>query len=83
MASVTRSNVVSYGLPTRSFEVSEFMIGLAKTKARAGEVSQSVRALTQDDMYHLHKICIAKKGLSDAERRAGVVRYVSLPASPA
>ncbi|KAG1803881.1 uncharacterized protein HD556DRAFT_1484503 [Suillus plorans] len=41
------------GLPTRSRAVSEFMIGLEKTKARQGEVSQSARALLLDDTVFL------------------------------
>jgi hypothetical protein len=52
------------------------MIGLKKTKARQGEISQSARALTLDDMHRLHNYCMTRPGLDDAERRRGIVRYV-------
>jgi hypothetical protein len=66
----------SHGLPTRSRTVSEFMIGLEKTKARAGEVSQSARALSLEDMHRLHDFCFDPK-LTDAQKRWGAIRYVS------
>ncbi|KAG2047481.1 hypothetical protein BDR06DRAFT_1030837 [Suillus hirtellus] len=50
--------LVSSGLLTRSHAVSEFMIGLEKTKARQGEVSQSAWALLLDDVHHLHNYCM-------------------------
>jgi hypothetical protein len=53
------------------------MIGLEKTKAAAGETSQSARALTLEDMQNLHHLCLEKAGLSATEHRWGVVRYVS------
>ncbi|KAJ7123824.1 hypothetical protein C8R43DRAFT_899359 [Mycena crocata] len=64
------------GLPTRSPEVSRFMIGLEKTKAKAGEVSQSARALSLEDMHRLHDLCLDPK-LSVAEQRAGIIRYTA------
>lgn len=54
------------------------MIGLEKTKARQGEVSQSARALLLDDVYRLHDYCMMRHGLNDADRRRGIVRYVCL-----
>ncbi|TFY81507.1 hypothetical protein EWM64_g2501 [Hericium alpestre] len=64
------------GLPTHSREVSQFMIGLEKAKAKAGEVSQSVRALSLKDMHRLYELClVAPKTLS--EQRWGVVRYTA------
>ncbi|KAJ7804170.1 hypothetical protein B0H14DRAFT_3486571 [Mycena olivaceomarginata] len=41
-------------LPTRSRHVSQFMVGLEKTKAKSGEVSSSARALSLDDMHRLY-----------------------------
>ncbi|KAJ7020086.1 hypothetical protein C8F04DRAFT_974775, partial [Mycena alexandri] len=64
------------GLPTRSPEVSRFMIGLEKTKAKAGEVSQSARALSLQDMHRLHDLCLDPKA-SIAEQRAGIIRYTA------
>jgi hypothetical protein len=58
----------SYGLPTRSRLVSEFMIGLEKIKAKAGEVSQSARALSVDDMHWLYDHCM-NPGQSNAEKQ--------------
>jgi hypothetical protein len=68
----------SYGLPTRSRQVSEFMMGLEKTKARAGEISSSARALTLQDMHHLYDQCF-RPSATVAEMRQGIVRYVSDP----
>ena len=48
-----------------------------KTKAAAGEVSQSACALTLEDMHKLHQLCLETPGLSIAEYRWGVVRHVS------
>jgi len=53
------------------------MIGLEKTKAAAGEVSQSACALTLEDMHKLYVLCLETLGLSFGEYRWGVVRYVS------
>ncbi|KAJ7199400.1 hypothetical protein GGX14DRAFT_373104, partial [Mycena pura] len=64
------------GLPTRSRHVSQFMIGLEKTKAKAGEVSQSARALSLDDIHRLHDHCL-NPSLTTTQRRAGVIRYVA------
>lgn len=69
------------GLPTRSRAVAEFMVGLEKTKAAAGEVSQSARALTLDDMHRLFDLCIVQPYKSEkqdalASQRKGIVRYV-------
>jgi hypothetical protein len=65
----------SHGLPTRSRAVSEFMVGLEKMKAKAGEISQSARALSSDDMHRLYNLCM-KPDASSAEKRWGIVRYV-------
>ncbi|KAF7965122.1 hypothetical protein HWV62_45545 [Athelia sp. TMB] len=62
------------GLPTRSRLVSEFMVGLEKTKAKAGEVSASARALSDEDMRRLHDLCF-NPNQTAAEKRKGVVRY--------
>jgi hypothetical protein len=67
----------SYGLPTRSQAVSLFMIGLEKTKAQAGEVSQSARALTLDDMHRLHGVCTSSDK-SAVEQRWGIIRFVCI-----
>jgi hypothetical protein len=53
------------------------MIGLEKTKAKAGEVSQSARALSLDDMHRLYDHCM-DPNQSDAEKRHGLIRYVCL-----
>ena len=68
----------SYGLPTRSRVVSEFMIGLEKTKAKMGEVSQSARALSLEDMHRLYDACFDPK-LTDGQKRWGAIRYVRFP----
>ena len=68
--------ICSHGLPTCSRVVSEFMIGLEKTKAKAGEVSQSARALSLEDMHRLYKICFDPNA-TDAQKRWGAIRYVS------
>lgn len=52
------------------------MVGLEKTKAKAGKVSQSARALTLEDMHRLHDICL-NPNLTDAQKRWGVIQYVS------
>lgn len=67
--------ITSYGLPTRSRAVSEFMVGLEKMKAKSGEVSQSAHALSLDDMHRLYDLCTAPS-TSIYERRWGLVRYV-------
>ncbi|KAJ6603241.1 hypothetical protein DFH09DRAFT_810307, partial [Mycena vulgaris] len=65
-----------HGLPTRSRHVSQFMVGLEKTKAKSGEVSSSARALALDDIHRLHDYCM-NPNLSVAQRRAGITRYVA------
>ncbi|KAF7311911.1 hypothetical protein MIND_00202500 [Mycena indigotica] len=78
------------GLPTRSPFVSRFMLGLEKTKAKAGEISHSARAMRLEDMHRLYEQCIKKpsdtlkaaKSARDRagamqEQRAGVVRYAA------
>ncbi|KAJ7877708.1 hypothetical protein B0H14DRAFT_2295908, partial [Mycena olivaceomarginata] len=65
-----------YGLPTRSRHVSEFMTGLEKTKAKAGEVSTSARALSLQDMHNLYDYCF-KPNASPAQMRWGIVRYTA------
>ena len=65
----------SYGLPTRSRDVSRFMLGLERSKAQAGEVSQSACALNLTDMFNLHKKTF-NPSLSTAELRQGIVRWV-------
>jgi hypothetical protein len=52
------------------------MVGLEKTKAAAGEISQSARALTLEDMHSLYLHCLVKP-ISSAEKRAGILRLVS------
>jgi len=52
------------------------MVGLEKTKAKAGEVSQSARALSLEDMHRLYDRCM-NPDQSEADRRRGVIRYVS------
>ncbi|KAF8464703.1 hypothetical protein JB92DRAFT_2775027, partial [Gautieria morchelliformis] len=74
---VDRNLATCDGLPTRSPIVSQFMIGLEKTKAAVGETSQSARALTLEDMHSLHQLCLEENGLSVAERQWGVVRYAT------
>ncbi|KAK7025617.1 hypothetical protein R3P38DRAFT_3531239 [Favolaschia claudopus] len=64
------------GLPTRSRIVSQFMVGLEKTKAKSGEVSSSARALALEDIHRLHDHCMNPK-LTLAQKRAGIVRYVA------
>jgi hypothetical protein len=51
------------------------MIGLEKTKAQAGEVSQSARALTLDDMHRLHGVC-TNPDKSVVDQRWGIIRFV-------
>ncbi|KAJ7583766.1 hypothetical protein C8J56DRAFT_711770, partial [Mycena floridula] len=65
------------GLPTRSRKVSEYMVGLEKTKAKAGEVSQSARALTLENMHQLYDTCIARQGMTVAETQAGIICYTA------
>jgi hypothetical protein len=62
----------SHGLPTQSSIVSEFMIELEKTKAKAGEVSQSAHALLLEDIHHLYNICFNPK-LTDAQKQWGAI----------
>ena len=73
----TSHPMFSYGLPTRSRVVSEFMMGLEKTKAKAGETSVSARALELQDMHRLYDHCVANPQASAEERHQGIVRYVS------
>ena len=54
------------------------MIGLEKTKAKAGEISSSARALSAADIRRLHDHCF-REGLTMAELRQGIVRYVGPP----
>ncbi|KAJ7171864.1 hypothetical protein C8R43DRAFT_1146423 [Mycena crocata] len=65
-----------FGLPTRARHVSEFMTGLEKTKAKAGEVSVSARALSLSDMHNLYDLCFRPNATS-AEIRWGIVRYTA------
>ncbi|KAJ7450707.1 hypothetical protein B0H11DRAFT_1612766, partial [Mycena galericulata] len=64
------------GLPTRSRHVSQFMVGLEKTKAKSGEVSSSARALALDDIHRLYAHCM-NATLSVAQKRRGIIRYVA------
>ncbi|KAJ6628166.1 hypothetical protein B0H10DRAFT_1940716 [Mycena sp. CBHHK59/15] len=65
-----------YGLPTRSRQVSEFMTGLEKTKAKAGEVSTSARALSLKDMHNLYDLCF-HPDTTPEQIRWGIVRYAA------
>ncbi|KAJ6613828.1 hypothetical protein B0H10DRAFT_1951220 [Mycena sp. CBHHK59/15] len=65
-----------YGLPTRSRQVSEFMTGLEKTKAKAGEVSTSARALSLKDMHNLYDLCFHPDATPE-QIRWGIVRYAA------
>ncbi|KAF5383851.1 hypothetical protein D9615_003799 [Tricholomella constricta] len=69
------SSNICYGLPTRSRRVSEFMMGLEKTKARAGEISNSARALSLKDMHNLHDQCF-RPGASPGDTRWGIAAYL-------
>ncbi|KAF8584182.1 hypothetical protein K439DRAFT_1616895 [Ramaria rubella] len=51
------------------------MVGLEKSKAAAGETSQSARALTLEDIHKLYDQCLGSKDLTTPECRWGVVRY--------
>ncbi|KAJ7137296.1 hypothetical protein C8R46DRAFT_817303, partial [Mycena filopes] len=64
------------GLPTRSRHVSQFMVGLEKTKAKSGEVSSSARALALEDIHRLYDYCM-RADLTLAERRGGIIRFVA------
>lgn len=66
-----------HGFPTQAKEVSQFMLGLEKTKAKAGEISQSAWALTLEDMHNLYWVCV-EMPTDLVEQRQGVIRYVSL-----
>ena len=65
-----------HGLPTRARHVAEFMIGLEKNKAKAGEVSHSARAVDYDNMLRLHYVCVESEKLTKQQRQQGTVRYV-------
>jgi hypothetical protein len=52
------------------------MMGLEKTKAKAGEISSSARALSLQDMHRLYDQCF-KASATVEEVRWGIVRYVS------
>ncbi|KAJ6459715.1 hypothetical protein C8R47DRAFT_965531, partial [Mycena vitilis] len=65
-----------YGLPTRSRHVAEFMTGLEKTKARAGEVSTSARAMSLEDMHNLYDHCF-RPGATPQQIKWGIVRYTA------
>ncbi|KAF8477798.1 hypothetical protein DFH94DRAFT_604144, partial [Russula ochroleuca] len=67
---------ICHGLLTRSRAVSEFMVGLEKIKARSGEISQSARALTLDNMHCLYDYCM-RSTAPPKEQRWGIVRYAA------
>lgn len=54
------------------------MMGLEKTKAKAGEISSSARALSLQDVHRLCDQCF-KPSATVGEIRWGIVRYVSCP----
>ncbi|KAF8350944.1 hypothetical protein F5887DRAFT_913789 [Amanita rubescens] len=58
-----------------SRQVAEFMTGLEKTKARAGETSNSARALTIHDMHSLYDQCLPPSATGPAVLRQGIVCY--------
>jgi len=76
--SFSQTLLSSSGLPTHARVVSEFMIGLEKMKARSGEVSQSACALMLEDVYYLYHHCVGQDIPSKAEKRQGIVCYVSI-----
>ena len=51
------------------------MIGLEKTKAKNGDISQSARALTLHDMHRLYDLC-HRPDQTLAEKRWGIIRWV-------
>ena len=51
------------------------MIGLEKTKAKAGKVSQSACALSLDNMHRLYDHCM-NPAQSELEKRHGFIKYV-------
>ncbi|TCD59839.1 hypothetical protein EIP91_011335 [Steccherinum ochraceum] len=63
-----------HGLPTRSRYVSRFMVGLGKKHAKAGKMSQSVRATLVEDIFRFHDHCL-NPNQTMTERRRGIVRY--------
>ncbi|KAF8224365.1 hypothetical protein L208DRAFT_1425813 [Tricholoma matsutake] len=67
----------SYGLPTHSRQVSEFMMGLEKTKVRAGKISSLAWALSLQDMHPLYDQCFQPSATA-MEMRQGIVRYVKV-----
>ncbi|KAF8585720.1 hypothetical protein K439DRAFT_1660130 [Ramaria rubella] len=64
-----------FGLPTHSLTILQFMVGLEKSKAAAGETSQSARALTLEDIHKLYDQCLKSKDITTPECRWGVVQY--------
>ncbi|TCD63080.1 hypothetical protein EIP91_006036 [Steccherinum ochraceum] len=69
-----RDPKIWHGLPTRSREVSRFMVGLEKAHVGAGKSPQSMRGTTMDDM---HRLCDSafRPGQDRTEQRRAIVRY--------
>ncbi|KAF8230492.1 hypothetical protein L208DRAFT_1423829 [Tricholoma matsutake] len=65
----------SYGLPTCSCQMSKFMMGLEKTKARAGKILSSAQALSLQDMHCLYHQCF-RPSATAAEMRQGITAYL-------
>ena len=54
------------------------MHGLKAMLARADDVSTSAAAINYEDMQKLYIACIDDDHLTNAQRRSGTIRYVSL-----
>ncbi|GJE98264.1 hypothetical protein PsYK624_144900 [Phanerochaete sordida] len=64
-----------HGLPTRSQAVARYMLGLQKAKAKAGEISQPMKAMTASTLSKIYDAIVASERLTNAQRRQGIVRY--------
>lgn len=81
LLTVLRISFFSFGLLTHSQVVAKYMIGLEKTKAKAGELQQSVKVITVDMMRQLYMVCIGDKKLTGTQQHQEIMRYMSSPAS--
>ena len=71
------TTATSRSLPTRSPIVAKYMIGLKKAKAKAGEYSHSMKAMTAILLEAIWKNCVMNDDLTPAQFRRGVMHYVS------